>query len=212
MFTDDVECLTLAPVTFTRACPSRCSRRNEATLTLPATFGRQITALVAAEVLYFLSLNRHFSLTVNFLCHNLHNSSVCTVNKDRKSALGGRGGAWASLIQKTIGPSMLDLSPAVDSLLFSTLKFAPQKLPAVIGLCRYGASVFIFPCQRKGGGGVKSPFSFTRAHFFLKSTTKQTNAQKGCSRAQHALAGASTIPMCPLPARPPATPNRRFHL
>lgn len=77
---------------YIHSCPSvSCSRRTEATLTLSATFGRQIITLITAEVLYLSSLERHFSLTVNFLCHSSHNSSACAVNKDRK-VVWGQGG------------------------------------------------------------------------------------------------------------------------
>lgn len=64
---------------------------------------------------------------------------------------------------------MFDLSPSVASLLVLTLKL----VPAVISQCRYGASVFIFPCQRKGGGDQESPFLHRTFFFFLNHKTEK---------------------------------------
>lgn len=142
------------------SCPSVSrSRRTEATLTLSATFGSQIITLITAEVLCLFSLERHFSLTVNFLCHSSHNSSACSVNKDRKRAWGGGG----ALTPKTIGPLMFDLSPAVASLLFLTLKLAPQAACSD-WFVQVRRQCFHFPMW---GGSRAPPFLHWRSFFFF---------------------------------------------
>lgn len=64
MFTDDVQCLTLDPVTFARV--RRALRRPG---TLSPTFEQRMI-VITAEVSSAFSPGRHFSLTVILLCRS----------------------------------------------------------------------------------------------------------------------------------------------
>lgn len=68
MFTDDVQCLTLDPVTFARVRRALC--RAGTTWTLSATFEQQMIVITAAEVSSVFSPGRHFSLTVILPCRS----------------------------------------------------------------------------------------------------------------------------------------------